>query len=79
MATVMIKLGGGDPVHTTLGNSLVIVLGTLALCLVDVYRRHEWALLGNLGVSRTVLYLVLAVPAIVGELGVAIVAAGVRG
>lgn len=75
----MIALGGGDPVHMTSGSSIMIVLGTLALCVVDVHRRHEWALLGNLGISRSVLTLIFAVPAIVGELGFAIVAQGVRG
>jgi hypothetical protein len=57
----------------TVVTATMIVCATVLLSVVDVHRRHERALLENLAVSRTLLTVVFALPAIVGELGIRIV------
>lgn len=57
----------------TVGTLLIVIAGTFALGIVDMTRRHERALLENLGVSRAMWCLFFVLPPVVGEalLGVA--------
>ena len=68
-------LAGIDPVDLTFKAAVLIVSLSVVLGAVDVHRRHERALLENLGVFRTVIFAVLALPAIVGELVISTAAA----
>ncbi|MEO8335775.1 MAG: hypothetical protein ABI664_12435 [bacterium] len=54
--------------------SLLIIGISTALGVVDVVRRHERALLENLGISRMMLLAFFIVPATLGELGIALAA-----
>ena len=57
-----------DSLDLTFKSAVLIVGGSVVLGGADVYRRHERALLENLGVSRPVIFAVLALQAILGEL-----------
>lgn len=69
---------GADAIRLPVASVAQLVLFAVALCFLDTHRRHEWALLGNLAVSRGTLAVVFAMPAIAGELMVWFVAASVR-
>lgn len=68
-------LAGIDPLNLTFKAAVLIVGVSVVLGVADVYRRHERALIENLGVFRTVIFAVLALPAIVGELVISTAAA----
>ena len=68
-------IAGIDPLDLTFKAAVLIVAVSVMLGAADVYRRHERALLENLGVSRSVIFAVLALPAIVGELVISTAAA----
>ncbi|MEO8619767.1 MAG: hypothetical protein ABI625_01805 [bacterium] len=78
LVSAAIALGGEDPTRTTFVPTMMIVIGSFALCVADVYRRHERALLENLAVSRMALVAMFASPALLGELGIALIANGWR-
>jgi uncharacterized membrane protein len=67
----VIALAGDDPLHLTLSSALLIVATCVALGLADISRRHERALLENLGVSRVARAAFFAFPALVGEFAIA--------
>jgi hypothetical protein len=62
-----------NPFDMSAGSSIEIVLVSVALCFLDTRRRREDVLLGNLGVTRPVLGVLFAIPAILGEIAIAIV------
>ena len=72
LAGAVVALGGGDPVHLTLSTVVLLVATCIALGLADVHRRHERALLENLGVSRFERTAFFAFPAIIGEGAIAL-------
>ena len=76
--TALFLMAGFDPLRLSATTLIGIVVLTAALGYVDVRRRRERALLGNLGVSPLALGAFLAGPPIVGEtalwLGVAVLA-----
>jgi len=74
LASAVIALAGTNPLDFSLMASLLIVGVSTALGAVDVVRRHERALLENLGVSRMMLLAFFAGPAALGELGIALAA-----
>lgn len=74
LASAVIALAGTNPLDFSFMASLLIVVISAALGAVDMVRRHERALLENLGVSRMTLLAFFAGPAILGELGIALVA-----
>jgi hypothetical protein len=78
LVSVPLALAGMDPFRLTFATAMLIVGGTVLLGVADVYRRHERALLENLAVSRPVVFVFLAAPAILGELLIS-AAAGLRG
>jgi hypothetical protein len=47
---------------------------SVVLCFIDTRRRREDALIGNLGVQRSVLAMLFAVPAVAGEIAMSLVA-----
>lgn len=59
-----------DPIHLPPIAIAQIVFVTVVLCLIDVHRRHERALLGNLAVDYKSLMLLFSGPAIVGEFAI---------
>jgi hypothetical protein len=82
LVTAASAMAGASPSGRPLALAPVAALAMVALCallgLVDVARRGERALLGNHGVSRARLLLWLAVPALSGEVAVAVLLASVR-
>lgn len=72
LAGVTIALAGGDPVFLSVLSALLLVAICIALGLADMPRRHERALLENLGVSRVVRVAFFALPALVGEGAIAL-------
>jgi hypothetical protein len=68
LVSALLLLAGVDPFALTASSSLQIVGIIVALGLIDTLRRHERALLGNLGVSFPMLALVIGAPALLGEL-----------
>jgi hypothetical protein len=75
LVSAPLVLAGMDPLDLTFQTAMLIVGGSVLLGLLDVYRRHERALLENLGVSRLVLFAFLAAPAIIGEVIISVVGA----
>ncbi|MEO5815288.1 MAG: hypothetical protein ABIT20_08420 [Gemmatimonadaceae bacterium] len=78
LASAVIALSNTNPLDFSLTASLLIVAISTALGIVDVARRHERALLENLGVSRLMLLAFFAGPALLGELGIALAAVARR-
>jgi hypothetical protein len=78
IASAVLFLGGSNPLLPAPERSLLLVALTVAASFAQTSRSREWALLGNLGVSRRVLAAVYALPAVVGELLLATVAVIVR-
>jgi hypothetical protein len=74
LASAVLAFAGMDPLHLTFAATMLIVGGSVVIGVVDVYRRHERALLENLAISRTALVLFLAAPAILGELSLSLLA-----
>lgn len=70
LASVVVALAGANPLHLTFAATMLIVAGSLALGVAEMYRRHERMLLENLAVSRLALAVLFTAPAIVGELGI---------
>lgn len=77
MAAAVLGFAEMDPVRLAPTAMMTIVLASCLLGLADIHRRHERALLANLGVSRAMLVVFLAGPAVAGEM-VLLVAAGAR-
>lgn len=65
-------LAGGDPLLLPARATILVVAVCVTLCMLDLARKRERALLANLGVSRTTVALWSAVPAVAGELAVAL-------
>jgi hypothetical protein len=68
LASVMIALADANPLTFSARSSLLIVIVAMTLGFAQTRRLHEAVLLGNLGVSRTLLAIWFAVPAVAGEL-----------
>lgn len=61
----MAELG---PLPLSFGSAIQVVLLCVIVGFVDIRRRHERALLGNLGLGNAVMALLFVVPAIFGEI-----------
>lgn len=61
-------LAGTDPLRVTPWTLCAIVALCVAVSIVELRRRHERALLGNLGVDALALGVLLIVPPLAGEL-----------
>lgn len=72
LGSAVVALAGMHPLRLSFASTLVIVGASTALGLVDLLRRHELALLDNLGVSRATLAGFFAGPAIIGELSISL-------
>ncbi|MCY7377996.1 MAG: hypothetical protein LH467_01485 [Gemmatimonadaceae bacterium] len=72
LAGAMIALDGGHPLYLDLSSAVLLVVSCIALGLADVRRRHERALLENLGVSPFARASFFACPALVGESAIAV-------
>jgi hypothetical protein len=68
LSSAAIALGKMNPFEPSFAASAVVVTIATTLGAVDVVRRHERAFLENLGVSRAMLLVFFAGPALVGEL-----------
>ena len=75
LVSLLLALAGMDVLDLTFETAMLIVAGSVVLGIADIYRRHERALLENLGVSRPVIFLFLAVPAVLGEIVISMAAA----
>lgn len=75
LVSVLLALAGMDPLDLTFETAVLIVAGSVVLGVVDIYRRHERALLENLGASRLVVFVFLAAPAVLGEIIISIAGA----
>ena len=74
LVSALLVLVGMDALNLTFAATMMIVGGSLALGIADVYRRHERALLENLAVSRSALVVFFAGPAMLGELTISVAA-----
>lgn len=72
LAGAVIALAGGEPLFLSMLSALLLVAIGIALGLADIHRRHERALLENLGVSRLARVAFFALPAFVGEGAIAL-------
>ena len=72
LAGAVIALAGGDPLFLSVLSALLLVAVCIALGLADMHRRHERALLENLGVCRFARVAFFALPAFVGESAIAL-------
>ncbi len=61
---------GTDPLRVTPWTAGAIVVICAMVSVVEVHRRHEWDLLGNLGVGRGVVALLMLTPPVAGEVAV---------
>jgi hypothetical protein len=75
LVSALLILSGADPLRLTFATAMLIVCGAVVVGLADLYRRHDRVLLENLAVSRTVVFVFLAAPAMLGELLIAAAAA----
>lgn len=66
-ASIVILFAGENPFRLAPPVLLALVVLPAALMAVDIHRRREAILLGNLGVSVRVTGLLALVPAVVGE------------
>jgi hypothetical protein len=69
---------GDNPLGVSPVATLYIVALTTIACFIETRRRHELALLGNLGVSRGYMIALFTVPAIAGEMLIGLSAAALR-
>ncbi|MEP6492200.1 MAG: hypothetical protein ABJF01_05960 [bacterium] len=74
LGSAAIAFGGMSPLHLTFGATMLIVTASVALGLVDMRRRHERALLENLGVTRITCVAFTVVPALLGEVSISLLA-----
>ena len=74
LASAALALAGEDPVHLTLGATLLIIGASVLLGVADMRRRHERALLENLAVSGGMRVAFFAIPAVAGEISIGVVA-----
>jgi hypothetical protein len=72
--TAVFLLGGEDAVRLPFGSVVELVLLTVALCFLDMRRRRERTLLGNLALGSGSLSAFFAGPAVFGELLIRVVA-----
>ena len=72
LAGSMVALAGGHPLYFDLSSAALLVASCIALGLADMRRRHERALLENLGVSPFARASFFAFPALVGESAIAV-------
>jgi hypothetical protein len=68
IASLMTFLAGGNPLSLSFGATVATIAVSGALGLLETHRRHERALLGNLGVTMAMLTIMLVAPALLGEL-----------
>ena len=78
LSSAAIKLAGGDPLDLTVSATIFLVSACIALGLADVQRRHERALLANMGVRPLAVAAFFALPAVVGELVIVAMAHVIR-
>lgn len=67
VVSAVLFFGKVDPLRITFGMASVVIALTTALGFVDLLRRHERILLGNLGVTWAAQAIMLAGPAAIGE------------
>lgn len=75
LISVAMLLADADPLALSPRASAIIILVATALGLAQTMRLREGVLLGNLGVSRPMLAICLALPAFAGELIIALAGA----
>ena len=68
LASASMTLGGGNPLDLSFIQAMWMIGISTALGLADVRWRRERALTENLGVTRTMLVALFAIPALIGEL-----------
>jgi hypothetical protein len=68
-----ISLAGGDPLHLGVSSAMLLVLTSVGVGFADLHRRHERALLENLGVSSPAQLSFFALPALLGESALAVI------
>ena len=62
-------LAGGNPLDASAVTVAALVGLSAGLTFTDIARRHEWVLIGNLALTPARLLGLVALPAVVGELG----------
>lgn len=76
IATIVFLRAGVDPVRLPIASIAELVLLSVALCFLDIHRRKERALLGNLAIGGGSLAALFAIPAIFGELAIQLAVLG---
>jgi hypothetical protein len=64
----VILLSGDDPLRLPIGTTVAVLLISVTLGYVELYRNHERDLIGNLGVKRRTIGALFLGPALLGEL-----------
>ena len=72
--SAVLLFGREDPLDLTGATTLTLILGSAALLRVDIRRRHERLLIGNLGLSPWVVSSVALIPAALGEIAIGMLA-----
>jgi hypothetical protein len=68
LAVAMLLLNGPPSAELPPFGRPIVLAVVLAAALSDVSRRREWVLIGNLGVTRATVALWCLVPAVLGEI-----------
>lgn len=68
LVTAVLLLGAGDLFRPSFSTASQIVVLSVAIGFVDIHRRRERALLGNLGLGPSAITMFFGVPALLGEL-----------
>jgi hypothetical protein len=76
LAVVALAFATQPPLPRNASTAVYMTLVAVALGFVDVHRRHEQALLGNLGIGKPTFALWCAIPAILGELALILLLGG---
>lgn len=74
--SAVLLFGREDPLHVAPSTVLMLIAATAGLTLIDMRRRNERMLIGNLGYRPSVLSAIAVVPAAAGEIALRLAAAG---
>lgn len=74
VVVVVFAFGGTNPFVVPIVVLLGLVAASAALTLVDVHRRHEQMLIGNLAIGPAFIVALAAIPALAGELAIRLAA-----
>ncbi len=72
LLTLLLLIGGTDPLNLSIQSTIVLVCVILSLGWIEIRRHRELALLGNLAIHPVILSVLLVAPAVAGEIAIRI-------